>query len=148
MIEVVKIADQESLRKAFAIREKVFVEEQQVSKEEEYDEFEERATHFLALNEKGEPAGTARWRFTDKGVKLERFAVLKESRGTGVGTALVAAVLEDVAAHEQSEGKKIYLHAQLTAVPLYAKFGFEKKGEQFEECNIWHYQMEKSSTAV
>lgn len=148
MIKVVKITDQESLDKAFAIREKVFVEEQQVSKEEEYDEFEETSTHFLAFNEAGKPAGTARWRFTDKGVKLERFAVLKESRGTGVGNALVAAVLEDVASRSESEGKKIYLHAQLTAVPLYAKFGFEKKGEQFEECNIWHYQMEKKSTAV
>lgn len=147
-MEVVKITDQESLNKAFAIREKVFVEEQQVSREEEYDEFEKSSAHFLALNEQGEPAGTARWRFTDKGIKLERFAVLKESRGTGVGTALVAAVLEDVEAHPHTEGKKVYLHAQLTAVPLYAKFGFEKKGEQFEECNIWHYQMEKKSTAL
>ncbi len=147
MIKVEKISDQQSLEKAFYIREKVFVEEQQVSKEEEYDEFEESATHFLAYNAKGEPAGTARWRFTDKGVKLERFAVRKESRGTGVGMALVARVLEDVAAHPQADGKKIYLHAQLTAVPLYAKFGFETKGEQFEECNIWHYQMEKKSTA-
>jgi predicted GNAT family N-acyltransferase len=148
LIKVERISNQERLEMAFMIREKVFVEEQQVSKEEEYDEFEESSTHFLAFNEKGVPAGTARWRFTHKGIKLERFAVLRENRGSGVGMALVASVLEDVASHPESEGKKIYLHAQLTAVPLYAKFGFEKKGEQFEECNIWHYHMEKKSTAV
>lgn len=148
MIKVEKITNSESLQQAFAIREKVFVEEQQVSKEEEYDEFEKTATHFLAFTKAGLPAGTARWRFTDKGIKLERFAVLEENRGTGVGSALVAAVLEDVMAHPESAGKDIYLHAQLTAVPLYAKFGFQAKGEQFEECNIWHYHMERKSTAV
>lgn len=143
MATVIKIEKQEDLEQAFKIRQKVFVEEQQVSPEEEYDEFEKTASHFLAFNSRGKACGTARWRFTDKGVKLERFAVLKEERGAGAGSALVKKVLEDVGMHPDAKGKKIYLHAQLAAVRLYEKSGFEKEGEQFEECNIRHYKMTK-----
>ena len=138
---VEKITNKKSLEEAFKIRELVFVIEQEVDAAEEYDEFEETATHFLALLD-SRPVGTARWRFTKNGVKMERFAVLKEARGMGVGQALVAAVLSDVQATPESAGKIKYLHAQLTAMPLYAKFGFEKVGEMFEECNIQHYKME------
>lgn len=142
-MQVQKITDQQMLDQAFAIREKVFVEEQNVPKDEEYDEYEDTSVHFLAVDEQGRACGTARWRFTEKGIKLERFAVLEECRGAGVGSALVAAVLEDVERNSRSAGKTIYLHGQLTAVPLYEKFGFEKKGEQFEECDILHYLMIK-----
>ncbi|MBN7811705.1 GNAT family N-acetyltransferase [Algoriphagus sp. H41] len=138
---VEKVTDKEALEEVFKIRELVFVIEQEVDPAEEYDEFEETSTHFLARLE-GKPAGTARWRFTKNGVKMERFAVLKEARGKGVGQALVAAVLEDVKSRPEAEGKTKYLHAQLTAVPLYAKFGFQKVGEMFEECNIQHFKME------
>lgn len=138
---VEKITDKKALDEAFKIRETVFVIEQEVDAAEEYDEFEETSTHFLAKLE-GKPVGTARWRFTKNGVKMERFAVLKEARGMGVGQALVAAVLSNVNATPESVGKIKYLHAQLTAMPLYAKFGFEKVGEMFEECNIQHYKME------
>lgn len=140
---VEKITDKESLEEAFKIREHVFVIEQEVDPAEEYDEFEDSSTHFLAfLN--GVAVGTARWRFTKNGVKMERFAVLKEARGNGVGQALVAAVLEDVNAAPEAAGKTKYLHAQLTAMPLYAKFGFEKVGDMFEECNILHFKMKLS----
>lgn len=138
---VEKISDKKSLDEAFKIRELVFVIEQEVDPAEEYDEFEDTSTHFLAkLN--GKPVGTARWRFTKNGVKMERFAVLEEARGKGVGQALVAAVLADVNFTPEAKGKTKYLHAQLTAVPLYAKFGFEKVGDMFEECNIQHFKME------
>lgn len=144
-MKVVKITSQQEQEQAYAIRQAVFVEEQQVNPEEEYDEFEQTSVHFLALDEQGNSCGTARWRFTEKGVKLERFAVLKKCRSRGVGSALVAAVLDDVAERLQSMGAKkiLYLHAQLPAVPLYAKFGFRTEGDQFEECNILHYKMTK-----
>lgn len=138
---VEKITDREELKGAFRIRELVFVIEQQVPASEEYDEFEELATHFIAKLD-GKPVGTARWRFTKNGVKMERFAVLAEARGKGVGQALVSAVLEDVNSSPEAEGKTKYLHSQLTAMPLYSKFGFEKVGEMFEECRIQHYKME------
>ncbi|MGY6744613.1 MAG: GNAT family N-acetyltransferase [Cecembia sp.] len=140
-ISVQKVLNKEQLDQVFKIREEVFVIEQEVDPAEEYDEFEETSIHFLAKLEE-EPAGTARWRFTDKGIKLERFAVLKPMRGKGVGQALVKAVLEDIGRHPESKGKKCYMHAQLDAMPLYAKFGFKQVGEMFEECSILHYKME------
>jgi predicted GNAT family N-acyltransferase len=138
---VEKITDQHLLEIAFQIRKQVFVIEQGVNPKDEYDEFETVSTHFLAyLN--GKPVGTARWRFTEKGIKLERFAVTKEMRGKGVGNSLIAAVLEDLKTNKSADGKTKYLHAQLDAIPLYAKFGFEKVGEMFEECAIRHFKMQ------
>jgi predicted GNAT family N-acyltransferase len=138
---VEKISDKCSLEEAFKIRHIVFVLEQEVDASNELDEFEETSTHFLAKLD-GKPAGTARWRLTDCGVKMERFAVLKEARGKGIGQALVAAVLSDVDSDPKSKEKTKYLYAQLAAMSIYSKFGFVKVGEMFEECNISHYKME------
>ncbi|EIM74571.1 N-acetyltransferase GCN5 [Nitritalea halalkaliphila LW7] len=80
------IQSPEDLKRAFEIREKVFVIEQEVAPEEEYDAFEDSSRHFLALLE-GKAIGTARWRKTENGVKLERFAVLREARNAGAGSA-------------------------------------------------------------
>lgn len=135
MINVFRTQTEEDLQKVFGIRRKVFVEEQQVGEAEEY-EFEDESVHFLALAD-GIPAGAARWRRTDKGIKLERFAVLPEYRSAGVGSALVSAVLDDI----PQDAEFVYLHAQLTAVGLYKKFGFREVGDMFEEANIQHYKM-------
>lgn len=139
-LHVTKITQEEELKSAFNVREQVFVVEQEVDPAEEYDEFEQSSTHFLAWLD-DQPVGTARWRFTSNGVKLERFAVLKEARGKGVGQALVGAVLSDIEVTPETAGKQKYLHAQLAAMPLYSKFGFEKEGDIFDECNILHYKM-------
>ena len=140
MITVAKTVTKEELETVFQIRETVFVVEQKVAPEEEYDEFEKDSTHFLAKVD-GMPAGTARWRRTGKGIKLERFAVLQPLRGKGVGQALVKAVLEDIYSHADEAGTTLYLHAQLPAVPLYEKFGFKIEGDIFMECDIAHYAM-------
>jgi predicted GNAT family N-acyltransferase len=134
-ILVFKVNDQDNLEKVFAIRRKVFVEEQECPPELEW-EYEDESVHFLATVN-GIPSGACRWRRTDKGYKLERFAVLKEYRGNGVGQALVKNVLSDLPA----DAKYVYLHAQLSAIGLYEKFGFEKSGNQFEEAGIQHYKM-------
>lgn len=134
-IEIVKITEEEELQKVFAIRRTVFVEEQRCPPELEW-EFEDESTHFLARYD-GQPAGAARWRRTEKGFKLERFAVLKEFRGKGLGQALVKAVLADLPA----DASYIYLHAQLPAMGLYSKLGFAAEGNQFEEAGIQHYKM-------
>lgn len=133
-----KVTDPADLEKVFAIRREVFVVEQNCPPELEW-EFEDESTHFLATVD-GEPAGASRWRKTDKGYKLERFAVLQKFRGMGVGQVLVKTVLDDLPA----DATYVYMHAQIPAVSLYEKFGFEKTGPEFEEAGIRHYKMIKS----
>jgi predicted GNAT family N-acyltransferase len=136
-IQVKKVTDPADLEKVFAIRREVFVGEQNCPPELEW-EHEEESNHFL-LTVNGVPAGASRWRKTDKGYKLERFAVLKNFRGRGVGQALVQAVLNDL----PDDADYVYLHAQVQAVTLYERFGFEKTGPEFEEAGIRHYKMIK-----
>lgn len=145
MTDVLPITSPADLDTAFAIRRRVFVEEQLVDAREEYDEFEVTSTHFLARVD-GTPSGTARWRRTANGIKLERFAVLPEHRGQGVGKALVRTVLNDVFNQQPHQptinpAEQIYLHAQVSAMPLYAGFGFEAVGPMFAEAGIQHYKM-------
>jgi predicted GNAT family N-acyltransferase len=136
-LQVIKITTQEQLEQAFLIRKTVFVEEQNCPPELELAN-EEESVHFLATLDR-QLCGACRWRKTDKGYKLERFAVLKEYRGKRVGQALVAAVLDDL----PQDADYIYLNSQLDAIGLYTKFGFQKEGEQFEEAGIQHFKMVK-----
>lgn len=140
-IRVIKAEDDQVLEKIFAVRRRVFVEEQRVTPEDEFDEFENTAHHVGAFDQ-SVCVGTARWRATDKGIKLERFAVDKAHRNKGIGSLLVEAVLSDIAKHHEN-GQYLYLHAQLDAIPLYEKFNFEKVGNMFEECNIKHFKMQR-----
>ncbi|GAB3921904.1 GNAT family N-acetyltransferase [Larkinella terrae] len=140
MIEVIQVNRPAELQQVFAIREEVFVKEQHVRSEDEYDEFEKISHHFLAYFD-GTPCGTARWRTTSYGIKLERFAVLAAFRGKGVGQELVRTVLEDVFSQQPEPIESVYLNAQITAMPLYARFGFKAVGPMFEECGIQHYKM-------
>jgi predicted GNAT family N-acyltransferase len=129
-------ANSVDLRKAiFDVRRSVFVVEQNVSESEEYDEFEASSTHFAAIMD-DVVVGTCRYRSTAVGTKLERFAVLEEYRGNSVGESLVAHCLDLV-----GEEACVYLHAQIQVVGFYAKFGFEKIGDQFEEAGIRHFKM-------
>ena len=123
---------------AFNIREQVFVEEQQVPREAERDPFDSTARHYLATCD-GIPCGAARWRQTDQGIKLERFAVLASYRNRQVGAALLGAVLQDVQADHADS--KVYLNAQLPAVNFYKRHGFVAEGDMFTECDIQHYKM-------
>ncbi len=132
---VKKVTDPKELETVFAIRREVFVIEQNCPPELEW-EHEEESVHFLATVN-GEPAGAARWRKTDLGYKLERFAVLSQFRGNGVAQALVSTVLADL----PSDAAYIYLNAQVQAVGLYSKFGFEATGPEFLEAGIRHYKM-------
>jgi len=133
--KVNKVYAHDDLENVFAVRREVFVGEQNCPPELEW-EHEEESNHFLATVD-GVPAGAARWRKTDKGYKLERFAVLSKFRGNGVGQALVKAVLNDL----PTNAEYVYLHAQIQAVGLYEKFNFEKTGPEFEEAGIKHYKM-------
>jgi len=141
MINIQKITtlDSEEAQQAMIIRQKVFVEEQGVDPALERDEHETDCHHYLALFD-GIPVGTARWRKTGEGIKLERFAVLSAYRNQGIGEELLATVLQDVS----REGRDLYLHAQLRAVSFYQRAGFRQEGAIFHEAGIAHYRMSRS----
>ncbi len=119
-----------------SIRQKVFVEEQGVAPELEYDGNDVYATHYL-LYYYGVPIGTARSRKTVNGIKLERFAILKEWRAKGLGKHLLEEVMGSLA-HQDAT---IYLHAQQKAVNYYKRYGFQIGGDAFTEAGILHYKM-------
>lgn len=134
-ILVAKVTSEEDLKKVFQIRTTVFVEEQNCPPELEWEN-EDVSTHFLAIYN-NTPAGACRWRKTDKGYKLERFAVVPIYRGKGIALSMVKTVIADL----PSDAKYIYLHAQVDAMPLYLKANFKAIGNQFEEAGIQHFKM-------
>ena len=121
--------------KCFSIRRKVFVKEQNISGEIEFDDENVNATYFLAQH-KNISVGTARYRLTEFGIKLERFAVLKSYRNLGVGKKLAIYILNSI-----KNEKVIYLHAQESVINFYSKLGFKRIGSQFFEAKIPHQKM-------
>ncbi|MFC1760369.1 GNAT family N-acetyltransferase [Candidatus Neomarinimicrobiota bacterium] len=134
-IEIKQVINSTDLERAYAIRRQVFCLEQNVPEDIEMDEFDEDSTHILAyINDN--PVGTARWRSTEDGAKMERFAVLNEFRGKGVGEALVNYTLGKLKDYDC-----IYLNAQESVIKFYEKFGFDVVGDRFYEADIPHKMM-------
>ena len=131
-----RFSDMELLNISNKIRTTVFIVEQKVDRDLEYEYEEEGNFYLLYYNEN--PVATARWRKTNEGIKLERFATLKEYRNKGIGSILLKEIMKDVLPINQT----IYLHSQIKAITYYERIGFRKKGEMFEEANIKHYLME------
>ena len=121
--------------KCFSIRQNVFVKEQNISVKIEFDDENVDAKYFIAQYQ-NIFVGTARYRLTDFGIKLERFAVLKSYRNLGVGKKLALYILNSI------KGEKvIYLHAQESVIDFYSKLGFKRIGSQFFEAEIPHQKM-------
>ena len=118
------------------IRRQVFVEEQKVPVELEWDEFDDTSTHFL-VTDPDRAIACARLK-TDG--QVGRMAVLPGYRNRGIGQKLLQYVLL-VAAKQKLEN--VYLHAQVSAIPFYEKQGFTADGETFYEANIPHREMYK-----
>ena len=121
---------------AFSIRRHVFVYEHNVDPELEHDEYESSAWHYLLFKDE-QPVATARWRETDNGIKLERFATLTEYRNRRLGAVILKRVMADVLLLS----KPIYLHSQIKALSFYERFGFVKEGNIFIDADIRHYMM-------
>lgn len=121
-----------------AVRRAVFIEEQQVPEEEEWDAIDERCCHVLAISAAGEPIGTGR--LLPDG-HIGRMAVLKAWRGKGVGSAMLRTLL-DLA---QKDGfQMVRLNAQTHAMGFYARHGFSVVGDEFIEAGIPHRKMQIS----
>ena len=122
----------EDLRK---VRETVFVHEQGVPAELEWDGSDPACHHVIARDAAGAPIGAGRLT-PDR--RIGRMAVLREWRGRGVGDALLAALLEQARALGWAE---VSLHAQLQAEDFYARHGFVPEGGRFMEAGIEHQAM-------
>lgn len=120
-----------------AVRHAVFIEEQKVPPELEWDELDPDSHHVLALDDKGEPVGTAR--LTPRRT-IGRMAVLPHWRGQGVGEALLEALVERARASGTHE---LTLAAQTHAIGFYARAGFLPEGEQFDDAGIEHLLMRR-----
>lgn len=146
MMKTKIISTDEELNKAFDIRKEVFVEEQGVPLEDEFDEFDTlngQCEHILVyLNE--QPVGTGRIRLVDGFGKLERICILEPFRKLGIGKMIIKA-LEEIA--ERIGVSKLKLHGQTQAEGFYIKLGYHTSSGEFMEDGIPHFLMVKELSA-
>lgn len=113
---------------AMQIRNAVFEAEQGAIMEEEIDEYDlSNETIYLLIFDGEEPCATGRIAITEKGVKIGRIAVTKSQRGKGTGKLLVNLLCEKA---KENGADKIFVDAQLHAIPFYEKLGFAQTGEE------------------
>ncbi|HNU12273.1 MAG TPA: GNAT family N-acetyltransferase [Rubrivivax sp.] len=121
------------------IRTAVFVEEQGIPAEMEWDAADAGCLHAVAYNRLGVPLATGRLLEHVPGTaKIGRMAVLSSVRGGGIGRAVLDALMDAARARGDRE---VLLHAQTSAAPFYLRAGFQPRGPQFDEAGIAHVEM-------
>ncbi|MCM5681228.1 YbgC/FadM family acyl-CoA thioesterase [Schlegelella sp. S2-27] len=129
-------------RDAQLIRTEVFVQEQRIPAEMEWDEADRACVHAVAYNRFGMPLATGRLLEHVPGVaKIGRMAARRTMRGGGVGRAVLDALMR--AARERGY-REALLHAQTSAAAFYSRAGFVERGPEFEEAGIPHVEMVKT----
>lgn len=125
-----------------AIRTTVFIEEQKVPVELEWDEHDRSAYHVVAVTNNGDYVGTAR--LLENG-HIGRMAVLKTHREQGIASAMLHCLLVEA----KTRGlEQVFLYAQISAVGFYQKQGFSAYGEQFIDAGIPHIPMKHALSEV
>ncbi|MFI9758387.1 GNAT family N-acetyltransferase [Streptomyces sp. NPDC051963] len=149
---VVRVADGPADREiCFAVRKEVFVVEQGVPEDLEYDAYDAVAVHVLAVRDDGVPLGAGRLLCGEAAAaknggdpsvgSLGRLAVTEAARGLGLGAALVRAI-EDAA---RARGlRAVDLHAQTHAMGFYERLGYTAYGPEFPDAGIPHRAMRRS----
>jgi len=132
----VELGDWDAMREeARAIRYTVFVEEQGVPVELEWDDFDATSVHAIARDANGQAQATAR--LLPDG-HIGRMAVLAAARGQGVGSQVLRALMECA---RQRGDASVVLNAQTHAAAFYARHGFVVEGDEFFEAGIAHLAM-------
>jgi predicted GNAT family N-acyltransferase len=147
MSTYIEIADWATLQDAAAqVRVAVFVQEQGIPAEEEWDFEDATALHAVLFDTFGQALGTARLLQPEAGVaKIGRMAVLPAHRGKGLGQRLVQAMLRTA---RYRGDRQVVLSAQSRAEGFYAKYGFEPVGEPYDEVGIAHVAMHLDLTSA
>ena len=136
-----KLVESESeLQGAFEVRRRVFVEEQGIAVEVEYDGNDGEALQ-MVVKDGAEVVGTARVRFLNaKQAKLERMAVLGGFRRKGLGSGITAFLIEELS---NRQVEQVVLHAQYGVIAFYRSCGFEETGLTFTEAGLKHIKMQR-----
>jgi predicted GNAT family N-acyltransferase len=146
--QIVRVTSPGQLEDHMRVRRTVFVQEQGVPAEIEFDQHDredEETLHFVAYDAFERPVGASRLRTYAPGMgKVERVAVLQTERGTGLGKQIMQ-VMEEAA--REAGFTQLKLNAQTHAQGFYEKLGYEPYGELFEEAGIPHIAMKKTLAA-
>ncbi|QFT88445.1 putative N-acetyltransferase YjcF [Bacillus sp. THAF10] len=132
---------EEALQHAYEVRKTVFVNEQHVPIEEEIDQFEKDATHFVLYDE-DKPVGAGRFRILEGIGKVERICVLPSYRTKKGAGRQIMATIEEYA--KMKEIHVLKLNAQTHAEPFYTKLGYETVSDIFLDAGIPHVTMTKN----
>lgn len=122
---------------ARAVRDDVFIKEQNIPVELEWDEMDSVSLHAVAYDETGTAIGTARL-LPDS--HIGRMAVVSAMRGVGIGSALLESLMQEAC---RRGDKAVELNAQIRAEPFYARHGFAREGREFIEAGIPHIRMRR-----
>ncbi|MFZ3577953.1 GNAT family N-acetyltransferase [Virgibacillus sp. DJP39] len=136
-IKIVKT--KQELEQAYHVRTIVFVNEQNVSPEDELDQYDESAIHFVGLIDSA-PVAASRLRFVDIYGKLERICVLASERGKSYGKRIMQRMEEEIKENGYSKAK---LNAQTHAEDFYRQLGYETVSGEFMDAGIPHVTMIK-----
>lgn len=124
---------------AAALRTRVFVQEQNIPAELEWDAADAGAVHAVAYNRLGQAVATGRLLQPRGGIaQIGRMAVHPVLRGSGVGRAVLQSLMQAAGARGDTE---VLLHAQRSAEAFYRRLGFSARGEPFQEAGIGHIEM-------
>ncbi|MFE4455227.1 GNAT family N-acetyltransferase [Streptomyces sp. NPDC056796] len=142
--------DETDLAACFQVRKEVFVGEQRVPEEIEYDALDATAVHVVAVAGDGSALGTGRLLHGEDAAgrtggdetvgSLGRLAVTREARGLGVGAALVRALEDEARARGLAA---VDLHAQTHALGFYERLGYTAYGPEFPDAGIPHRSMRR-----
>ncbi|MEU1486827.1 GNAT family N-acetyltransferase [Streptomyces sp. NPDC005752] len=143
--------EESDLAACFQVRKEVFVGEQQVPEEIEYDTHDATAVHVLAVTADGSALGTGRLLHGEAAAdrtggdttvgSLGRLAVTREARGLGVGAALVRAIEDEARALGLAS---VDLHAQTHALGFYERLGYRAYGPEFSDADMPHRAMRRA----
>lgn len=136
-LEVRRAQGDDDMRTVRSIREAVFIREQSVPADREWDGLDNECEHFLCILS-GVPVGCGRVRSMDGYHKIERLAVLGRFRGKGVGNLLIRRMIE---ACRDDGATTVVIHAQLRTENYYRRFGFVGRGGVFSDAGIDHREM-------
>jgi predicted GNAT family N-acyltransferase len=133
---VTRATTEQDMAQVRAIRQQVFIDEQQIPPDLEWDGHDDACIHVLAFAPAGTAVGTGR--LAPDG-RIGRMAVLASWRGRGAGSAVLTALLEAAC---ESGRERVYLHSQESARPFYRRAGFRALGDPYLEAGIRHVSME------